>query len=348
MTCCLVARPGMANHTKGYTPNVRALVTGVTGFTGGHLAHHLLDHGYHVRGLVRGESVGRAAVLTDSGVQVVKGDLTDPASLEAACQGVDVVFHIAATYRTAGHGASTYHSVNVVGTENLLEAALCAGVDRVVHCSTGGVHGHVEHPPANEDAPLSPGDIYQRSKLEAEQYARRFGIDNDIEVVIARPIGIYGPGDTRFLKMFRLARGRIPLLGDGQVFYHLTFIDDLVDGLRRCGESPAAVGRTYLLAGNEYTTLKELMGLIAAELGASPPRWHFPVWPVWVLGALCEFACVPFKIEPPLYRRRVDFFLKSRAFDTTRARTELLFSPETPLRAGIRKTADWYSEQGML
>ena len=348
MTCCLVARPGMANHTKGYTPNVRALVTGVTGFTGGHLAHHLLDHGYHVRGLVRGESVGRAAVLTDSGVQVVKGDLTDPASLEAACQGVDVVFHIAATYRTAGHGASTYHSVNVVGTENLLEAALCAGVDRVVHCSTGGVHGHVEHPPANEDAPLSPGDIYQRSKLEAEQYARRFGIDNDIEVVIARPIGIYGPGDTRFLKMFRLARGRIPLLGDGQVFYHLTFIDDLVDGLRRCGESPAAVGRTYLLAGNEYTTLKELMGLIAAELGASPPRWHFPAWPVWVLGALCEFACVPFKIEPPLYRRRVDFFLKSRAFDTTRARTELLFSPETPLRAGIRKTADWYSEQGLL
>ncbi len=338
----------MANHTKGYTPNVRALVTGATGFTGGHLARHLLAHGYHVRGLVRGESVGRAADLTDSGVQVVAGDLTDPASLEAACQGIDVVFHIAATYRTAGHGASTYHSVNVVGTENLLEAALCAGVGRVVHCSTGGVHGHVENPPADENAPLSPGDIYQRTKLEAEQYARRFGVENDIEVVIARPIGIYGPGDTRFLKMFRLARGRIPLLGDGEVFYHLTFIDDLVDGLRRCGESAAAVGRTYLLAGNEYTTLKELMAVIAEELGASTPRWHLPVWPVWLLGAICEFVCVPFKIEPPLYRRRVDFFIKSRAFDTTRARTELLFSPETTLRAGIRKTAAWYSERGLL
>ena len=327
---------------------MRALVTGVTGFTGGHLAHHLLRRDYYVRGLVRGESISRTASLIDCGVEVVRGDLTDPVSLETACRGVDVVFHIAATYRTAGHGASTYHSVNVVGTENLLEAALCAGVRRVVHCSTGGVHGHVEHPPADENAPFSPGDIYQRTKLEAEQYARRFGVENDIEVVIARPIGIYGPGDTRFLKMFRLARGRIPLLGNGQVFYHLTFIDDLVDGLRRCGESAAASGRTYLLAGNEYTTLKELMALIAEELGASPPRWHLPVWPVWLLGAVCEFVCVPFKIEPPLYRRRVDFFIKSRAFDTSRARSELLYSPETTLRAGIRKTADWYSERGLL
>ena len=327
---------------------MRALVTGVTGFTGGQLARHLIQREYHVRGLVRGESLSRTASLIDSGVEVAEGDLRDPASLEVACRDIDVVFHIAATYRTAGHGASTYHAVNVIGTEKLLEAALCAGVRRVVHCSTGGVHGHVEHPPADENAPLSPGDIYQRTKLEAEQYARRFGVENDLEVVIARPIGIYGPGDTRFLKMFRLARGRIPLLGDGQVFYHLTFIDDLVDGLRRCGESAAAVGRTYLLAGNEYTTLKELMAVIAEELGSSPPRWHLPVWPVWLLGALCELVCVPLKIEPPLYRRRVDFFIKSRAFDTTRARTELLFSPETTLRAGIRKTADWYSEQGLL
>ena len=88
--------------------------------------------------------------------------------------------------------------------------------------------------------------------------------------------------------------------------------------------------------------------LIAEELGAAPPRWHLPVWPVWLLGALCECVCVPFKIEPPLYRRRGDFFIKSRAFDTSRARSELLYSPETTLRAGIRKTADWYSERGLL
>ena len=327
---------------------MKALVTGVTGFTGGHLARHLVGRGYDVRGLVRPTSAAGAAALDDAGIDVVPGDLTAPASLRTACQDVEVVFHIAATYRTAGHGAATYHAVNVAGTERLLEAALAAGVRRVIHCSTGGVHGHIERPPADEDAPLAPGDIYQRTKLDAERQARAFGTSHDIEIVVARPIGIYGPGDTRFLKMFRIARGKLPLLGDGQVFYHMTFIDDLVEGFRLCAETPSAAGRTYVLAGPEYTTLEELMGLIASELGASPPRWHFPVWPVWAAGALCEAICIPLKIEPPLYRRRVDFFIKSRAFDTTRARTELGFAPTVDLRTGIRRTADWYRERGWL
>jgi hypothetical protein len=147
-----------------------------------------------------------------------------------------------------------------------------------VHCSTGGVHGHVAHPPANEDAPFNPGDVYQDTKLEAEQLARRFGIDLGLDVVVARPIGIHGPGDTRFLKMFKgLAKGRFPMLGPCTAFYHLTYIDDLCEGFRLCGEVPAAKGRTYILAGERYTTLKELVALVAEELGVAPPRLHLPV-----------------------------------------------------------------------
>ena len=327
---------------------MRALVTGVTGFTGGHLARHLVGLGYDVRGLVRPASAVASTSLVDAGIDLVQGDLTDAASLHVACRDVEIIFHIAATYRTARHSAATYHGVNVSGTEHLLDAALAARVRRVIHCSTGGVHGHIERPPANEDAPLAPGDIYQRTKLEAERIAREFGATHDIELVVVRPIGIYGPGDTRFLKLFRLARGWIPLLGDGQVFYHMTFIDDLIEGLRLCAETATAAGRTYLLAGPEYTTLEELMGMIALELGVSPPRWHLPVWPVWVAGALCEALCVPLNVEPPLYRRRVDFFIKSRAFDTTRAQTELGFKPTVDLRNGIKRTADWYRERGWL
>ena len=328
---------------------MRALITGATGFTGGCLARALVGYGYDVRGLVRTASAARAKPLAAAGVEVVYGDLTDPVSLEAACREIDVVFHTAATYRTAGHGASIYRTVNVGGTERLLNAAALNGVRRLVHCSTGGVHGHVEQPPANEDAPIAPGDIYQRTKLEAERIAREFGVARDIEVVIVRPIGIYGPGDTRFAKMFRwIARGQFPLLGDGTVFYHLTFIDDLIEGFRLCGERPAAAGRTYLLAGPEYTTLEKLIGLIAAELSTSPPRWHLPIWPVWVVAAICEAVCVPFKVEPLLYRRRLDFFRKNRAFDTTRARTELGFKPTVDLRTGIKRTAGWYREHGFL
>lgn len=325
------------------------LVTGVTGFTGGHLARYLCSRGASVRGLVRPSSVARADMLRSAGIEVVVGDLIDPATLVPACAGVEVAYHIAATYREAGQSESVYRAVNVGGTKHLLEAAVAAGVRRFVHCSTGGVHGHIEHPPADEDAPFAPGDVYQRSKLEAEQLAAEFGRRQPIEVVIARPIGIHGPGDTRFLKMFRgLARGRFPMLGRGRVFYHLTYIDDLVEGFRLCGEVPRAAGRTYLLAGAEYTTLAELTRLIARELDVAPPRVHWPVWPVWLAGALCEAICVPLRIEPPIYRRRVDFYRKSRAFDISRARAELGYNPAVSLREGIRRTADWYRAQGLL
>ena len=259
------------------------------------------------------------------------------------------MYHIAATYREAGQPDSAYRAINVDGTRHLLGAALAAGVSRVVHCSTGGVHGHIAHPPANEDAPFNPGDVYQDTKLEAEQLARRFGTERGLDVVVARPIGIHGPGDTRFLKMFKgLAKGRFPMLGPCTAFYHLTYIDDLCEGFRLCGEVPAARGRTYILAGERYTTLKDLVALVAEELGVAPPRLHLPVWPVWTAGLLCELVCVPLRIEPPLYRRRVDFYTKSRAFDITRAKTELGYAPAVDLRTGIQRTIEWYRSQGWL
>jgi nucleoside-diphosphate-sugar epimerase len=330
---------------------VKVLVTGATGFTGGHLASTLAACGDEVRALVRPKSRARfdRSPLRAAAVAAVEGDVTNPASLRRAMPGVEVVYHIAATYREAGQPNSAYRDINVQGTRHVLEAAHEAGVRRVVHCSTGGVHGHIANPPANEDAPFNPGDIYQQTKLEAEQLAREFGRSSGLDVVVARPIGIYGPGDTRFLRMFRgLARGRFPLIGSGQVFYHLTFIDDLVEGFRLCGTVPAAAGRTYVLAGPRYTTLEELLALVARELHVEPPKTHLPVWPFWTAGLLCELACIPLRIEPPIYRRRVDFYTKSRAFDTTRARTELGFAPQVDLEEGIHQTADWYRSEGLL
>ena len=330
---------------------MRILITGVTGFTGGHLATVLATAGHHVRGLIRQRSLARVKTsgLEDHRVEVAVGNLTDPASLDRACEEMEVVYHVAATYRQAGQVDSAYRAINVDGTRHLLEAASKAGVRRFVHCSTGGVHGHIERPPASEDTPFAPGDVYQRTKLEAEILARQFGQDGRPDVVIARPIGIYGPGDTRFLKMFRgIARKRFPMLGSGEVFYHLTYVDDLVAGLRLCGEGPHAGGRTYILAGPEYTTLNQLVGLIAEELCVPPPSWRLPVWPFWLAGALCEGVCVPLRIEPPLYRRRVDFYTKSRAFDSSRARRELGYDPKVDLRTGIKRTAEWYQRHGWL
>jgi nucleoside-diphosphate-sugar epimerase len=151
------------------------------------------------------------------------------------------------------------------------------------------------------------------------------------------------------LKLFRgVARQRFVILGSGRIFYHLTYIDDLLEGFRLCGTVPAAAGRTYILAGGEVTTLTELVGLIAEEAGVPPPRVRLPVWPVWIAGAICEALCAPLRIEPPLYRRRVDFFTKSRAFDIARARAELGYAPQVGLRDGIRRTLEWYRAAGWL
>jgi dihydroflavonol-4-reductase len=326
---------------------LRVLVTGATGFTGGHLARALRARGDDVRALVRDPS--RATDLVKAGIEPAAGDLKDPPAVAAAARDVEIVYHIAAIYRQAALRDEEYRAVNTNAVRTVIEAAARGGARRVVHCSTVGVHGDIERPPANEDAPYRPGDIYQVTKLEGERVAATAAAETGIDVVIVRPTGIYGPRDRRLLKLFRgIARRRFVFLGGGQIFYHLTHIDDLVDGFRLCAEVPQAAGRTYILAGAEVTTLNELARLIAEEARVPPPRLHLPVWPFWLAGAACEAVCGPLGIEPPLYRRRVDFFTKSRAFDISRARRELGYAPKIGLRDGIRTTLAWYRDAGWL
>jgi len=326
---------------------VRVLVTGATGFTGAHLARHLLAHGHQVRALVRDPQ--RAETLRNAGIELAQGDLRDAASVAAAVKNVSIVYNIAALYREAGLPDDTYFEVNARAVTTLIGSAAAAGVRRVVHCSTVGVHGDVGAGVANEDAPFAPGDVYQQSKVEGERLAREAERAHTVEVVIARPTGIYGPGDRRLLKLFRgVARRRFAYLGNGRISYHLTYVEDVAEGLRLCGEVPQAAGRSYIIGGPETPTLSDIVQEIAAAEGVPAPTVHLPVGPVWIAGAICEAICRPFGVEPPLYRRRVDFFTKSRAFDISRARQELGFRPAVALKEGVRRSVTWYREHGWL
>lgn len=322
------------------------LVTGATGFTGGSLARELARRGHPVRALVRPGS--NVEGLADSGIELFEGQLVNAHDVRRASEGVRITYHIAAAYREAKHPDSYYFDVNVGGTQNVLEAARAEGVGRVVHCSTAGVHGEVSTIPADEDAPVNPGDVYQDSKLAGERLATE-AFSNGLPGVVFRPVGIYGPGDTRFLKLFRtIASGAFRMFGSGEVLYHLTYIDDLVEGIILCGESEAALGQVFLLAGPRYTSLRELVTLISGALGRKPPRGHLPLWPLLTAATAVEFVCRPLGIDPPLHRRRTDFFTKDRAFTSEKARRMIGYNPTVELEEGLRRTAEWYREVGLL
>jgi len=323
------------------------LVTGATGFAGGVLARRLQEAGAAVRVLVR--SPEKLAEKGLGAVDCVEGSVVDPVAMRRAVEGMNTVFHLAAVYREGGIGDEVYGQVHVEGTRNLCQASLDAGVRRFVHCSTVGVHGHIENPPADEEYRFSPGDIYQRTKLEGEQLAWKFFRENGLPVSVVRPAAIFGPEDERLLKMFRLAnRDRVLLLGDGEIFYHMVHVEDLATGFLLAGTIPEAVGEPFIIAGDRYLSLNELLQMISGILGKKGRLLHLPAAPVQWAGTFCEKTFLPLGLNPPIYRRRVDFFTKSRAFDIAKARRILGFAPAFPIEDGLRDTAEAYRRAGWI
>ncbi len=326
---------------------MKVLVTGGTGFTGSKLAKKLFFSGVQVRLLVRDKS--KVQFSDGFEPELIEGDIRDKNSVDMAVKGVEKVFNIAAVFRTAGIPDQAYWDIHVKGTENLLKASLRYDVERFIHCSTMGVHGHVEQGPVNEEYRFSPGDIYQVTKLEGELKALAFGRESGLPVAIIRPCAIYGPGDMRLYKLFKLASKKvIPILGSGKIFYHMIYIDDLVDAFLLASKKEQAIGESFLIGSDEVLSLLELINRLSALLDNKPVKLFLPVKPFQNIGTLCERLCIPLGIEPPIYRRRVDFFTKSRFFDINKAKTLLGFSPKISIDEGLTRTANWYQRQGLL
>jgi dihydroflavonol-4-reductase len=323
------------------------LVTGAAGFLGGHLIRQLLEDGQRVRALVR--SPAKAREVLPGTVEIVQGDVTDPASLGPALRDVGVVYHLASTFRTAKVPGSVHYEVHVDGTRNMLEASRKAGVQMFVQCSTCGVHGDVREIPARETTPFAPGDSYQRTKLLGEQLALEYHRAHGLPVTVVRPTTLYGPGDLRLLKMFRgIARRRFPMIGSGETLAHFGFVTDVARGMRLAASNPAAVGEAFLLGGSESRSLSDIYEMIAEAVGTRPLPVKLPAWPFFAAGAVCELVCTPLRIEPPIFRRRVAFYTKNRAFTVEKATQLLGYEPRVSLEEGIKATADWYAAQGLL
>jgi dihydroflavonol-4-reductase len=318
-------------------------VTGGSGFTGAALIKRLLDDGYNVKALIRNPST----IPFNERLEIVLGDLGNKAALERLVANVDTVFHIAAMYRSEGR-YEEFLAVNYEGTRTLLEASRVANVRRFIYCSTIGVHGTVDHTPADETAPYNPRDPYQETKLMAERHCLN-AHGQGIEVAVIRPCGIYGPGDTRMLKMFRMIdQGMFFFVGDARPNFHPVYIDDLIQGFMLAMQVQEAAGEVFIIGGPRYLPLREYVATAARALGTRPPTLTIPYTLMSMAAAGCEWLCKPFGISPPLHRRRLTFFKHNRAFSIEKAKRLLGYQPQMELDEGFRRTVAWYREQGLL
>lgn len=323
----------------------RILVTGGTGFLGRCMVRKLVGAGERVR--VLAHSRPDPGVLPDE-CEILVGDVRDEEPVRRAAEGVEIAIHLVSNFRHPGTDREA-HAINVVGTRHLLEAARRAGVDQVIHCSTVGVHGSVREVPATEESPLDPGDPYQRTKLEAEREARAFGERTGLPVTVIRPIPMYGPGDRRTLKLFRMVNsGWYVRVGDGRTLFQLSHVEDVAEGFLLSLRNPAAIGETFLVGGGPHLALNQLVSRVAEALGVEYRTLQLPLRPLLVAATLCEWAFAPFPLDPPLHRRRVRFYTNDRAFSTRKAREVLGYEPKISLEDGLARTARWYREAGWL
>ena len=330
----------------------RILVTGAGGFIGGALYQRLLSYGLDVLGTVQHEQEART--LRDRGFPAAALDLADDGPWDELVEGRDLVFHVAAAFQETELSEAAYDRINHRAVERLARTAARAGVSRFVHCSTVGVHGDVLEIPATEETPFNPMDLYHRTKLAGElavvRLAGELGPDRMV-VVVNRPAMIYGPGDTRMLKLYRAILGGVfVMIGSGRTLAHLGYVEDLVDSFLLCAlaDAGAVHGEAFNIASGTPIRLDDLARLIAEAGGVRWRGWRVPLGPVLWAGRLVEAVCRPLGLRPPLSPRRVGFFSHNRAFDLSKARRRLGYEPKWLPERGVPATIAWYRREGLL
>ncbi len=334
--------------TQQITPGTRVLVTGATGFTGTVLVEKLIEQDLDVCAIARNSS--NITPFEKLPVTWFRGEVFDARTVEKAMEGVEYVFHVAAAFREAKSTEQDYRNVHLVSTQHIVKnAQKNPQFKRLVHISTMGVHGHIPNPPGDENSPFSPGDGYQATKVEAEEWLRKFAATTPFPYTIIRPCAIYGPGEKRLLKLFKMAAGKIfPILGKGKCWYHLVHVDDLTNAIILAATAPNALGEAFIAGASEPIRLEEMAAIIAEEYSNKLNIIRLPIGPFFLLGDICEILCRPFKIEPPIYRRRVAFYSKDRNFSTRKMQEVLGYTPIWSNRDGIIESARWYKDNGWL
>lgn len=326
------------------------LLTGASGFIGGHIARRLVSQGQAVRCLVRATSDTTA--LERLGVELVHGDLTSSDSLVQAAQGCLYVLHCAAMVSDWGT-VEEIRRVNVLGTRELLAAARAASVERFVHLSTTDVYGYPGGRGVDETYAASRfRNWYAQTKLEAEQEVREAAQASPLEVVTLRPATVYGPGSREVVgEMARAIRaGHMLLIGGGRAVAGLTYVENLADAALLALTHPAAAGETFNVTDGLSTTWREFLDDLAGGLGARRVRWNLPYGAAIGLAFTVEQGYRLLRrttgLSSPalLSRQAVHVLARPQAFSNRKARTVLGWEPRVDYATGLEATLAWLRE----
>jgi dihydroflavonol-4-reductase len=325
------------------------LITGATGFIGPYLVKRLISQGHKCRCLIRQSNSNK--VILEPGIELVHGDITDIKSLEGIADGIDCLFHLA----TLGHinnftvSEEMFMEINLLGTRNIMEEAMKAGVKRVVHSSSVAAMGICSDIPATEETICNPHHAYGRSKLEAEKEVIRMAKEGNMPAVIVRFSMVYGPGDPRdILKLTRLAKkGMFPKIGKRPKLTPLIHVDDAVTGLLLASEK-GRKGEIYLLTNKESMLFDDIRKVLQETLGVKRFPLYVPEWVALFMASLCEKAFPFIGRIPPVSRKNIESTLADRVFSIEKAERELGFTPEKNPVQGLKETVEWYMKQGWV
>ncbi|MGE0480333.1 MAG: NAD-dependent epimerase/dehydratase family protein [Phycisphaerae bacterium] len=324
------------------------LVTGATGLLGSHVVEQLRKQNRPVRALVRRGS--DRSWLESQGVEFAEGDVTDPASLAAACRGVHVVYHSAARVGDWGPWEE-FQRITIDGTQYLVDAAIAAGVRRFVHISSISTYGyHTDEVIVDETAPLGyklyKWAYYSRSKIEAEQRVWQAQRAGKIETTIIRPAWLYGPRDrTTFPRLVRmLQEGRAKILGRGDNRLNVVYSGNVAEACILAADSPAAVGEAFNCSNDGEITQMQYFDLLARACKAPAVSRHVPYKVAYTAGFVLECLGHLFRSQKPPFITRYAVWLMGRRsyFSSEKARRVLGWKPTISYEVGVPLTLEWY------
>ncbi|OPY79854.1 MAG: 3 beta-hydroxysteroid dehydrogenase/Delta 5--_4-isomerase [Syntrophorhabdus sp. PtaU1.Bin153] len=330
---------------------MNVLVTGATGAIGPRVVQALSDTGHTIRAL----SVDcPQSVPTWANTNSIIGDVTDPAVVCDAMRGIDAVIHLAALLHMVNPDSSLkgeYERINVGGTANILDAAMKAGVRRVVFFSTIAVYGLSNGKVLDEESPTSPDTIYGQTKLAAEQIVLNArSSDGQLIGTVLRLGAVYGSrikGNYERL-MHSLDRGRFVPIGNGTNRRTLVYDKDVARAAILAAQHPDAAGQIYNVSDGKFHTLNEMVSAMCGALGRKPPRLSLPVAPMRAAACILEGSTKLLGWSSPITRTMIDKYTEDIAVSSERIQTELAFLPHYDLQAGWKETVREMRESGAL